>query len=119
MHEMVTRIKDLCKRHNMTLASLEKELGFANGSLAKSDEKIQSARIKAIADYFGVTMEYILTGNPGQKYYFDDETAQAAQKIFEDPNLKILFDASRGSRPQDIQMAAELLARLKETNPDG
>lgn len=116
---MVDRIRKLCKMHGMTLASLEKELGFANGSIVKTDEKTQSGRIKAIADYFGVSMEYILTGGSDHKYYFDDATAEKAQELFENPNMRILFDAARDSKPEDLQMAADLLARLKESNPDG
>lgn len=62
MNEIVDRIRTLCKEHGMSLASLEKELGFANGSLAKSDEKMQAVRAKAIADYFDVATDYLLTG---------------------------------------------------------
>jgi len=120
MNEMVDRIRMLCKKHGMSLASLEKELGFANGSLAKSDEKIQSVRIKAIADYFGVSIEYLLTGKAElMKYYFDIAVAERAQELFENPDMRILFDAAKDSRPEDLQMAANLLSRLKETNPDG
>ena len=60
---MVERIKDLCASRGIRLANLEKTLGFANGSLAKSDEKIQSARLRSIAQYFGVSMEYLLIGS--------------------------------------------------------
>lgn len=59
---MVERIKALCAQNGLSLAVLEKRLGFANGSVAKSNEKIQSNRLKSIADYFEVSMEYILTG---------------------------------------------------------
>ena len=52
-------------------------------------------------------------------YYTDPETAQLAQELFEDKDLRMLFDAARDSKPQDLQMAADLLRRLKETNPDG
>ena len=103
----------------MSLKALEKELGFANGSIAKTDEKTQSGRIKAIADYFGVSMEYILTGESGQKYYFDDETAAAAQELFEDPDLRALMSAGRGCKPEQIRLAAEMLREYKRTNPDG
>ena len=51
-------------------------------------------------------------------YYLDKETAKKAQELFDDKNLRALFDAARGSRPEDLQMAADLLRRLKETNPD-
>ena len=52
-------------------------------------------------------------------WYINEETAKAAQEVFEDPDLRILFDAARDSRPEDIRMAAEMLRRLKRTNPDG
>lgn len=55
---MLEKIKYLCGKKDITFAALEKNLGFANGSIAKTDEKIQSVRLKAIADYFGVTMDY-------------------------------------------------------------
>lgn len=54
-----------------------------------------------------------------QKYYLNDATAEEAQKAFDDPNLHVLFDAAKGAKPEDIQMAADLLRRLKGTNPNG
>lgn len=60
---MINRIKSLCSQHHINFAQLERKLDFANGSLAKSKEdKIGANRVKAIADYFGVSMEYILCG---------------------------------------------------------
>jgi len=60
---MVNRIKELCGIYGINFSRLERELGFANGSLAKSRENIQADRLYAIASYFHVTMEYLLTGN--------------------------------------------------------
>lgn len=51
-------------------------------------------------------------------YYFDPETARVAQEVYDNPDLRILFDAARDAKPQDIKMAADLLQRFKETNPD-
>ena len=59
---MLDRIRKLCLRKRISIAKLERDLGFANGSIAKSDEKIQANRLNAIAEYFGVTMEYLLYG---------------------------------------------------------
>lgn len=53
---MLERIRRLCKEKGISIVKLEKDLGFANGSIAKSDEKIQSIRLWQIADYFNVTM---------------------------------------------------------------
>ena len=54
-----------------------------------------------------------------QGYYTDPETAASAQTTFDDPDIRMLLDAARGAKSKDIKMAADLLRRLKETNPDG
>ena len=53
------------------------------------------------------------------KYYTDTETAQIAQKIFDDPELHALFDAARDSKPENLKAAAAMLKALKGTNIDG
>lgn len=123
---MLERIATLCKKHGITFAGLEKSLGFANGSIAKTNEKTQINRLKSIADFFGVTVDYLINGDneeptssSGKKYYFSDETAEAAQELFDDPDLRVLFDAAKDSRPEDLRLAADMLRRLKETNIDG
>ena len=52
-------------------------------------------------------------------YYSYDDAAQIAQEIFDNKDLRILFDAAKDSRPEDLQMAADMLKRFKETNLDG
>ena len=47
-------------------------------------------------------------------YYTNEETAKVAQKVFDDPNYRILFDAASDAKPEDILMAAEMLRRFKE-----
>lgn len=52
-------------------------------------------------------------------YYLNPETARIAQAVFDSPETRILFDAAKDAKPQDILLAAEMLKRMKETNPDG
>ena len=59
---MTERLKELCDQHHTNFARVEKALGFANASLKKTSEKTECIRVKAIADYFGVSIEYLLTG---------------------------------------------------------
>lgn len=53
------------------------------------------------------------------RYYEDDETAEMAQTIFENEDMRILFDAAKDSKPEDIKRAADFLKMLKATNPEG
>lgn len=90
----------------------------------KTNPKID--KMQKIADFFNVPVEYLMTGKwdekkseSGKKYYFNDETAQMAQSLFEQKDLRMLFDAAQNCKPEDLKMAADLLKRLKETNVDG
>lgn len=56
-------IKELCGKKGISIAKLERDLGIGNGTIAKSSSNfMRSDRLKAIADYFGVSMEYLMTG---------------------------------------------------------
>ena len=120
------KIQELCDDRGIAITALEKELGWGRGSIGKLKKggSTSTDRLQALAEYFQVSADFLLevqnSGHEnGDGWYINKETAKAAQEAFDDPNLRILFDAARGSRPEDIQMAAEMLARLKRTNPDG
>ena len=79
-------------------------------------------KLQKIAEFLGVTTDQLTgvqTDVQREGYYVNEDTTRTAQQIFEDPYLRILFDAAQDSRPEDLQMAADLLRRLKKTNPDG
>ena len=47
-------------------------------------------------------------------YYINDETAQIAQEIFENEEIRALLDLARKSAPEDIKTAYNVLAALKQ-----
>ena len=60
---MYERIKMLCKQNGTNITALEKELGFAKGSICKWENHEPSyERVKMIADRFHVSVEYIKNG---------------------------------------------------------
>ena len=111
-------IRELCRKNNITIQRLEQVLGFSNASIAKATSNMKAEKLKAIADYFGVTMEYLMTGkdpeqasSEGNKYYFDDESAELADFAHKNPEYKALFDASRKVKPEDINFVLEMIKR--------
>lgn len=67
---MVGRIKALCKKNGITIQQLEKDLGMGNAAISKWDKSSPKAdNLYKVATYFGVTMEYLLTGkeNPAER----------------------------------------------------
>ncbi len=57
------RIEQLRKSQNLSQGKLEKELGFSNGSISKWRNSTPTyERLQKVADYFGVSVEYLMTG---------------------------------------------------------
>lgn len=73
-------------------------------------------KMKKIAEFFGVSVGYLMgedISNEKERYYFNEETAEIAQNIFESKELRLLYDAARDAQPEDIQTAYDMLLALK------
>lgn len=61
---IVANIKRLCEKAGTSLAALERALHLGNGTIRNWDTKSPSvSRAKAVADYFGVTVDELLREN--------------------------------------------------------
>lgn len=83
-------------------------------------------KVDALAKYFGVKRSDLIEDKPANKkpdpqsgYYGNPKTYQTAQTVFDNPSLRLLFEAAQGVSPENIELAAEMLRRFKETNSDG
>ena len=109
--------------------AVSKATGIAPATMSdwkngRTEPKID--KLQKIAEYFNVSTEYLITGkdtekvsDSGKKYYFSDETAELAQEAFTNKKTRILLDATRNLKPDDMQMVIDLAMRLKGTNTDG
>ena len=71
------RIETLRKSKNISQGKLEKELGFSNGSISKwKNSTPTTERLQKLADYFGVTVEYLLTGEEAESEELDNSEAE-------------------------------------------
>jgi len=119
---MYTVFESLLKEKGVKASEVCKATGISSSAISdwKGGRYTPKAdKLQKIADYFGVTVEYLMTGEKPQDYYLNPETAQIAQEVFDNPDLRILFDAARDVSPDNIKLAAEMLNRFKKTNPDG
>lgn len=125
MLELYKNIRDRRIALNMTQAELAQKMGYADKSMIAKIEKGQvdlpQSKIVSFAKALGVLPRDLMGWSDSHMeaaYYNDPETARIAQQIFENRGMRTLFDAAADSRPEDLQMAADLLKRLKGTNPD-
>nr|WP_288828467.1 helix-turn-helix transcriptional regulator [uncultured Clostridium sp.] len=116
--DLKERIKELCKKNNISMNQLEQELDFGKGYISKLGKSTPNAtKIQQLANRLGVTVDYLMTGNTeddSEHYYTNEETREIAQEIFENPDLKSLFHAARDLSPERLKAHLTFIQTLKE-----
>lgn len=61
MNKLYLKIKDLAAQRKVSLAKVERDLGFSNGIISTWKKgKASQDKIEALADYFDVTTDYLM-----------------------------------------------------------
>ncbi len=116
MYEIYCKLRD---EHGLKDADIVRETGITKSTFSdwKSGRSIpKDVKLKKIADFFGVSLDYLRTGEEKEgtpKYYINEETAAIAQDIFENRELRVLFDAARDAEPEDLTAVHNMLLALK------
>ena len=112
MYEIYCKIRDErgLKDADVVRATGITKSTFSDWKSGRSNPK--NDKLAKIADFLGVSVEYLRTGEE-EDYYINPETAEMAQAIFENRELRLLFDAARDSSPEDLQTVHSMLLALK------
>ena len=102
MNILFTRIKSLCDQHGITIKQLEQECGFGENRLYRWQDQAPSFdKVKRIADFFGVSMDYLCgmsdIQTPASKVLADDDIIafQRARENTTPANRKAMMDILR------------------------
>ena len=102
-------VREECKRRGISIAQLEKDLGFSNGYLnPKKNNGITYKRAKLIAEYLNVDINLVLGEDAGeeniphQEHYTDPETAKIAEGAATNRKLRALFSMQCDMNPDEI-----------------
>lgn len=111
------RLCMLLKERNISQRKAEIDIGLSSAAISKWKKHTPNMeRVQKIADYLNVSVEYLMTGEEKEdrdKYYLNDETAKIAQQIFENKELRLLFDTAKDSSNEDIETVHNMLLALK------
>jgi len=94
------RIQTLCKQNGVSVAKMERDLGFARGSIAKIDEHKPSIdRVSKICNYLNVSPIALFTGEESDLAEYDDAIAyQNAINELPPPVAEIpIYEVSAGN----------------------
>ncbi len=77
-------------------------------------------KIERMANYFNIQksdlVEEKTETQKEQYYYINEETRQIAQGIFDNKDMRILFDVARDTSPEHLRAYAQFLKQLQNKN---
>lgn len=127
------RLRHYLNASGMTQAELANKLGVGTTSVYNWVNGLKTPRMDKVdkmCAIFHIRREDLLTdnhrydtGKPAIStikepvgYYTNPETVKVAQEIFDNSNLRILFDAAKDSSPEQLKLAAKMLREFKKTS---
>jgi transcriptional regulator with XRE-family HTH domain len=112
---MYEKFRELCEKKGVTAYKISQETGITQSTFSdwKNGRSVpKQDKLKKIADYFGVDVGFFYDDNE-TRYYVDDETKRIAQEIFDNKELRLLFDAAKDASSDDLKTVHTMLMALK------
>lgn len=106
--------------NNKTQTDLVNDLGFNKSAVStwcNGTRLPRMDKVDILAKYFNIKRSDLIeekgSDDSKNQYYINPETARIAQEIFENRELRSLFDAARTASPEDLQTTQDILLALK------
>ena len=112
-------LKYYMKLHNKNQADLINDLGFNKSSVStwcNGTRLPRMDKVDILAKYFDINRSDLIEDKDTehkQSYYLNPETSRIAQKIYDNKELSVLFDAAQDAEPEDLQALHGVLMALK------
>lgn len=115
------RLKQAMNNINISAQELADKSGVSKASISQyvnGSHKPSNISAPKLAKVLMVNAMWLMGFDLDEKppkptYYFDEETAQKAQELFDNKELSLLFDAARDASPEDLQTVHTMLLALK------
>lgn len=116
------RLRYYLKKYEITQNELAKRLGVGTTSVYNWCNGIKSPRmdkVDAMCRLFNCKRSDLMEDRDEESsYYINSEAQEMAQFLFENPEYKVLFDASRKVKPEDLKKAVTALGLFTEEDDE-
>lgn len=104
--------------NNKTQMDLMRDLDLSSATISSwcNGKKLpRMGKIQMLADYFHIEKSDLLEEkkHSDETYYLNDDARELAQFLYDNPDYKVLFDASRKVKKEDIEFVKQMLDRFK------
>ena len=112
-------LSNLLARNQKTQADLVADLRLNKSTIStwvNGTKMPRMNKIEQLANYFGVEKSDLIEdkSDTNEQYYNDSSVSEYAQAIKDNPDLRILFDASKDMSKDDIDFVINTIEMLKK-----
>ena len=125
MGELYDRIASLCSNKGIRPGKMCNDLGISRGSIGDLKkgrrEGISIKTATKIADYFGVTTDYLLTGDETKKEgerdhaidHIDDELKEYLDELRSRSEMRMLFSTTKNATKTQIEAIVKMIEEMQ------
>ena len=117
MPEFKDMLKYFRMREHLSQSELADKIGVSASTISMYEVGKREPDFETeekIADFFNTDLNTLRgRDSEAEAYYLNPETAKAAQEIFENKELRALFDAARDADPEDLRALHNMALALK------
>lgn len=66
-------------------------------------------KVQAILDHFGIPLSVLISDGKSDTYYLNPETVRLAQELHDNPQFRVMFDATRDLDPESVQKIIDFI----------
>lgn len=119
------QLKKQLSFHEMTQSDLAKLLGVSTQSVSnwcKGTKSPRMDKVDSMCKIFNCRRSDLIEDkkepSTEEQYYLDPDARDMAQFLFENPEYKVLFDASRKVKKEDIEFVKKMLDLVRGDSDD-
>lgn len=115
-------IKNLRLKYKLSQKELADIAGVSDKAVSTWELGANEPRmgaIQKIADHFGILKSDIIEDEESRPYYLDPETAELAQELKDNPDYRVLMDASRDLKPESLKEVMNFIKFQKAKEDPG
>lgn len=122
MADFARVLRALRTNRGLSQQALADKLGISKSSInmyERGEREPAFETLELIADFFNIDMDYLLgrtdktTLIPESSYYLNEDARELAEFMFKNPEYKVLFDASRKVKKEDIAFVKQMIDRMR------
>ena len=116
-NQFAEMLKYYLMMNGKTQTDLVNDLGYDKSTVSNWCAGLRVPKVDVIIDiakYLHVDVGDLIVDNTDKedKYYLNDDARDMAQFLYDNPEYKVLFDASRKVKKEDIQFVKEMIERM-------